>query len=53
MKKLKEKLDSVLFTHLITGESLRQCSFCYHHNGECVDLAMRGKCKAYDYLMTH
>lgn len=49
MKKLREKMDAVDFVRLIKEKDPRfiACLNCPHPNGECVDFAMQGKCKAY------
>ena len=48
-KKLDKDTDPVEFLRLIRlrDKDCKSCLNCPHHNGECVDWARKGKCKAY------
>lgn len=55
MKKYKGNLEGSDFLKVLNkvmGIGTRHydtiCCFCHHHNGECVDYAKKGTCKAYD-----
>jgi hypothetical protein len=50
MKRLSEEMDAREFLRTIfrKDRNLTPCLNCPHPNGECVELARQGKCKAYD-----
>lgn len=49
MKKMNKELDSREFFKEILKKypNLAPCLNCPHPNGECVEFAKQGKCKAY------
>jgi len=50
MKKLEKDMDVREFLQMIMNKypSLHPCLNCPHPNGECVEFAKQGKCRAYD-----
>lgn len=50
MKKLDREMDSQEFLRVVIKKypNLAICLNCPHPNGECVEFARQGKCKAFD-----
>ncbi len=50
MKKPEKDMDAREFLQTILKKhpTLAPCLNCPHHNGECVEFAKQGKCRAYD-----
>lgn len=51
MRQLKEKMDIEDFLKFIHEHNPKysKCLNCPHYNGNCVEFAMQGRCKAYHY----
>jgi len=49
MKKVNKEMDASEFLRELLKKypDLAPCLNCPHHNGDCVDFAKQGKCKAY------
>lgn len=50
MRKLDREMDSQEFLRMVIKKypNLAICLNCPHPNGECVEFARQGKCKAFD-----